>query len=118
MGTEQFRWATLKEVSNDKGPYKLATFEADGQDIIAHPLDIGGVQMNHQKGSLAFIITPDGDPGRAIAFVLPPPANRTDQQAEGEVTFTNHLKGQAVKMDKDGNIILTSSGSGIVHVNP
>lgn len=117
MSTEQFRWATLKTVSNDKGPYKMATFTADGQDIIAHVLDIGGVQMNHQQDSLAFIITPDGDPGRAIAFVLPPPANRTDQQKEGEVTYTNHKKGQTIKMDEDGNIIIKSAG-GVVHINP
>ena len=117
MATEQFRWATLKKVSNDKGPYKLATFSADGKDdIIAHVLDLSGVQANPEKDSLAFLILPHGDEGRALAIVLPPPAKRTDQQKEGEVSYVNHTTGNVMQHKADGATEIRTKG--ILHLNP
>lgn len=117
MSTSQIRWGRLKTVSNDKGPYKLATFDVDGAERDAQVMEISGVQVNPQQDSIAMIICPDGDEGRMFAIVMPPPGSRTDGQKEGEATFTNHKAGQTIKMDADGNVLVKSAG-GVIHLNP
>lgn len=119
MSTAQHRWGTLKKVSNDKGPYKIATGNFDGKEIDFIVVDMSGMQTNPLEKSQVFLITPDGDEGRAFGLVLPPPAKRVDQQKEGEVTMINHKdgKGQFVKLDDNGNVIIKSP-SGVVHINP
>lgn len=116
MSTAQFRWGKLARVSNDKGPYKLATFSVDGVDREAHIFDVSGIQTNPQKDSLAFLICPDGDEGRAIAFVLPPPEKRIDGQKEGESTFANHVTGNTVQHQANGDTVVKTKG--VFHVNP
>lgn len=132
MSTAQFRWGKLARVTRDKGPYKLATASVDGVDREVHLFDVSGVQVSPQKDSLLFMICPDGDEGRAIAFALPPPAERTDGLKEGESVFTNHKDKQAIKMSDGGHIEVTGKGNktttmdgnititsgGIVHINP
>lgn len=132
MSTSQIRWGRLKTVSNDKGPYKLATFDVDGAERDVQILETSGVQVNPQKESIAMIICPDGDEGRMFAIVMPPPGSRTDQQKEGEATFTNHKDGQYIKMSAGGHIEekasgnqtteiggnITISSGGTIHLNP
>lgn len=105
MSTSTYRWGELKSVSKDKGPYKLGGFEADGKPIVAKIMETQGVECNPVDGSIAFIICPDGDEGRAMAFVVAPAKLRTDQQKEGEVNFKNHKRGQNIKLDDNGDIL-------------
>ena len=116
MSTSQIRWGVLTTVSNDKGPYKLATFSIDGKDVVAKVLDVTGVQANPKKNSQAMIICPDGDEGRAFAIVIPPPADRTDLQKEGEVSYPNHVTGNVIKHEAGGDTTVKTAG--IFHVNP
>lgn len=132
MSTSNYRWGTLKTVSADKGPYKLATMDADGKELDCQIIDMSGMQTNPLKDSQVFIISPDGDEGRAVAFVLPPPAKRVDQQKEGEATFINHKSEQYIALKDGGHIEekgkgdrttkmdgkVTISSGGILHLNP
>lgn len=132
MSTAQIRWGKLSRVSNDKGPYKLATFSIDGVDRECKILDVSGIQSNPMKDSQAMIICPDGDEGRAFAIVIPPPAERTDALKEGESVLTNHKDKQYIKMSEGGHIeekakgnkttevdgTITIKSGGILHLNP
>lgn len=112
MSTAQIRWGKLTRVSNDKGPYKTATFSVDGVDREIKVIEPFGVQANPMKDSQAMIICPDGDEGRAVALVMPPPAKRTDGQKEGEVSYVNPVTGNTIKFDADGHTTVTTpSGS-------
>lgn len=110
-GTSTIRWGNLTEVSSDKGPYKLSTFDVDGAERICKVLDVSGIQTNPMKGSQAMIICPDGDEGRAIAIAIPPPAERTDLQKEGETTFTNHKDKQYIALKEGGHIEVKAKGN-------
>ena len=72
----------------------------------------------------ALILAPDGDEGRAIAFVMPRPKDRVDGQKEGESQFVNHETGNTITHSADGTTTHTSAGdiiirsAGIVHINP
>lgn len=117
-------WATIKEPSKDKGPYKLARFSSDGHEFSAQVLEGYGMQGAPIKDGQALIIPVDGDMSKCVAICMPPPKDRVDQQAEGEATFKNHKAGQLIKHDKDGtttheapaNIVLKSGGT--IHLNP
>lgn len=105
----KFRWGVLTKASNDKGPFKLGIFEVDGKsDIVALIFEPYGLQASALVGSSAAIFYPDCDEGRALAFVMAPPAKRIDGQAEGESSFANLDTGNVLKHDKDGNSVLTS----------
>jgi len=102
------RWATIKKSSNDKGPYKLVEVESDGHQFVAHVLEGYGVQGSPLKDGQALIIPVDGDEGKAVAIVMPPPAKRTDEQKEGEVSYVNHDTGNVMKHDADGTTTTTT----------
>ncbi len=104
------RWADLVEVTNDKGPYKLARFKADNHEFVAQIFDPYGIQGNPPKGSQAFVIPVDHDEGKMLAFVMPPPKDRVDQQKTGEMQIKNHVAGQSLKLDESGNIAVNASG--------
>lgn len=110
------RWGTLTEVSNDKGPFKLATFEVDGKSLVAVILEASSVQTNPIQGSLALVFFPDGDEGRAFAIVGPPPAKRTDQQKAGEASFVSHDTGNFIQHQENGDTVVKTVGT--FHVNP
>lgn len=110
------RWGVLTRVSNDKGPYKIATFQADGKDVIATIIEASSVQTNPIEGSLALLFYPDGDEGRAVAIVGPPPAKRTDQQKAGEASFVSHDTGNSIQHQQNGDTVVKTAG--VFHVNP
>ncbi len=110
------RWAKVVGPSNDKGPYKLVDLEADGKQITAMVLDLGGVHVTPVKDGQALILLPDGDEGKAVCIVMPPPAKRVDEQKEGMMTLKNHVKGQSIVLDDNGNIIAKTTGT--YHINP
>lgn len=116
MSTSQIRWGRLKTVSNDKGPYKLATFDVDGAERDVQILETSGIQTSPERESIAMIICPDGDEGRMFAIVMPPPGKRIDGQKEGETTFVNHVTGNTIQHDADGNTVAKTKG--IFHINP
>lgn len=97
------RWGVLTKVSNDKGPFKIATFEVEGKPIDATVFEPAGVQVNPVVGSLALIFCVGGDEGRAVALVAAPPAKRVDGQAAGETSYPNTETGNVIKHDKDGD---------------
>ena len=116
--------ATIKAPSNDKGAFKQARFTADGHEFPAQIIEGYGVQGAPVTGGQALIIPVDGDMSKCVAIVMPPPKDRVDQQAEGEVTYKNHAAGQSLKFDKDGTAtleapqdIIFKSGN-IIHFNP
>jgi len=112
-------YAELIEVSADKGPYMLARAAADGDEFDVRIHNQHGVASNPLKGSLILVNCPDGDLGKAVGMIEPPPADRIDQQKEGEVRIKNLKSGkqQTVELDDDGNILMTSP-NGIIHINP
>ena len=117
MSEKRFPFAaTLKAPSNDKGAFKQARFTADGHEFTAQVVESYGVQGAPVAGGQAIIFPLDGDMSKCIAFVMPPPKDRVDQQEEGEVTFKNHKAGQTIEMDKDGNVTIKTPG--ILHLNP
>lgn len=108
------RWATVTKSSNDKGPYKLVDVESDGHKFTAHVIEPYGVQGSPLKDGQALIIPVDGDEGKAVALIMPPPAKRTDQQKEGEVSYPNHDTGNTIKHDKDGHTTITTPSGTVV----
>lgn len=106
------RWAQLIEVSNDKGPYKIARVQSEGHEFDVTIVEPSGVQTNPLKESQIFVFPMNSDTGQAIALALPPPAKRTDEQKEGEAWFGNHKQGQFIKMDDDGNIVIKPKAGG------
>jgi phage gp45-like len=116
--------ATMKEPSKDKGAFKQARFTADGHEFSAQIVEAFGVQGAPMKGGQAIIIPLDGDMSRCIAIVMPPPKDRVDGQAEGEVTYKNHKAGQTIRHDKDGTTTHEAPGDiiiktgGLCHINP
>ena len=104
------RWGNLIEVSNDKGPYKLAKFESDKHQFTAQIIDPYGMQGNPPKGSQCLLIPVDGDEGKMIAFVMPPPKDRVDALKAGETAYKNHVAGQQTTFTEDGDIVTTASG--------
>lgn len=112
------KFGVLHEESKDKGPFKLGVVMSDGKKMDAEILDMTGCEGSPIKDSRCLIFTPDGDDGKAVALIFGPPVkDRTDEQKPGEVTYKNHKKGQFIKMDDDGNIMVNGKG-GIVHINP
>lgn len=116
MSDRNIRFGQLIEVSADKGPYKTATFRSDGKKMDAKVIEPYGVQGQPVKDGLALILIPDGDEGRAVAIVMPPPKDRVDGQAEGELTFIDHKTGSKVRFDKSGNIEITPKGGADVKI--
>lgn len=119
------RFAEMKEVTNDKGPYKLARFEAEkGHVVTAQIIEPFGVQASPMKGGQAILIPLDGDEGKFVAIVLPPPKDRVDAQKEGETTIINNKTGTKASMLENGNYETSSAGdtimrsTGIFHINP
>lgn len=102
------RWGMLKGPSSDKGPHKLATAVMDGKEIDVQVFEVGGVEGIDVEEARAIILIPNGDAGQALAFVMPPPADRTDKQRPGERTYRNHITGNAIKHDADGNTTLNT----------
>ncbi len=117
-------FASMKEASKDKGAYKQARFTADGHEFTAQVVESYGIQGAPMAGGQALIFPIDGDMSKCIALVMPPPKDRVDAQAEGELTLKNHKSGQALKFDKDGHVTLDASGNitiksgGTTHINP
>ncbi|MFP3921669.1 MAG: hypothetical protein ACLFPA_12270 [Dichotomicrobium sp.] len=105
------RFGEVLEASNDKGPHKLVKIQSDGKEMIAEIWEPYGVQGSPPRQSTGLVLIPDGDEGKAVFIPKPPPKDRVDGQAEGEVTYKNHVAGQALKMDKDGNVTLELSGT-------
>jgi hypothetical protein len=110
-------YAKQVAASNDKGPYKLAEFEADGKRFYAEIVEPYGVQSSAPAGSRALILYPDGDPGKAVAIVMPPPGQRVDGQKEGEAGLHNHVTGNTMVHDKDGNTVITTKDGSIVKLH-
>lgn len=123
MSDRNIRWGELKKASDDKGPYKLHTIECDGKEMDCQAIEGFGVQSNAIPGSQCLVLVPDGDEGKAVCIIMPPPEKRVDQQKEGEVTLKNHTTGNSIQhqANKDtvhtshGNIIMNSDGE--IHLN-
>lgn len=122
--SRQIFMANIKGPSNDKGAHKQLRLTADDDEFTAQVLEGYGVQGSPITGGQALVLCPDGDLSKAFAIMMPPPRDRVDQQAEGEVTYKNHKAGQTIKHDKDGTTtheapkdVIIKSG-GIVHINP
>lgn len=105
------RFGEIIEPSADKGPHKLVRIQSEGKEMVAQVWEPYGVQGSAPKKSTGLLLIPDGDEGKAVFIPMPPPAERVDAQAEGEVTYKNHVAGQAFKFDKDGNATLEISGT-------
>lgn len=116
MSSSNYRHGEIIEVSEDKGPYKLVKVKVDGKEIIAKMQESYGIQAAPAKGSLCFIICPDGDEGRALAIIEPAPSKRTDKQKPGEVSYGNPETGSVIKHQANGDTIATSKG--LFHINP
>lgn len=97
------RWAEIIGESNDKGPFKLLRVRSEGHEFDCIVMDPYGLQSSPIKDGQAWILPFNGDNGQAIAFVLPPPAKRVDQQKPGEVSLKNHVTGNRRYMDNDGD---------------
>lgn len=119
------RWGDLIEVSNDKGPYKLAKFRSDSHEFMAQIIDPYGIQGSPPKGSQALLIPVDGDEGKMIAFVMPPPKDRSDGLKAGEAQLKNHVAGQfiyqmengdTVVSNKDGTAVITLTAAGVIEI--
>lgn len=109
-----FRWGEVVKPSNDKGPYKLVRVQSDGHEVTAIVLEPYGVQGSPLKGGQALMIPIDGDEGKMVAIIMPPPAKRTDEQKEGEVSYPNHDTGNFIKHDADGNTTIQTKGGAII----
>lgn len=108
------RWGEITEISNDKGPYKLVKVQSEGHTMTAIVVEPYGVQASPLKGGQVFLLPFNADNGQAVALVLPPPKDRVDGQKEGEATFKNHKRGQYVKLDDDGNIVINAPGKKVI----
>lgn len=106
----KIRWGELVEESKDAGPYKLARAKSDGHEFTVHVMETYGIQGSAPKGSQLVIIPIDGDLGKAIAFAIPPPKDRVDGHKPGETRLKNHVAGQSLLLDKDGNIVEDAKG--------
>ena len=108
------RWGQITEVSNDKGPYKLARVQSEGHEMEVLIVEPTGVQANPLKDSQIYIFPTNADNGQVIGIALPPPAKRVDQQKEGEVTYSNLLTENAIKHDADGNTTITTPSGAVI----
>ena len=111
---EEYRWGEVTEVSNDKGPYKLVRVQSDGQEVTAIVIEPYGIQGSPLKKGQAILFPMDGDEGKMVALIMPPPAKRVDQQKEGEVSYINHDTGNVMKHDADGHTTITTPGGTII----
>jgi hypothetical protein len=117
MANRSIRFGVIHEVSNDKGPYKLAKIMADGKKMDVELMDITGVEGSPLKDSRVIIFTPDGDDGKAVAIVYGPPVkDRTDLQKPGEVTYKNHKTNNKIVHKDNGDTIVKTQG--VFHINP
>lgn len=117
MSDRSMFYATVIEVSADAGPYALLRVSADGDEFtvrVSNPMGFAGAPV---EGSMVCVFCPDGDLGKAWGICEPPPSDRIDGLKPGEVEARNVSKGQSVKLDDSGNVVVTSP-SGIVHINP
>lgn len=108
------RWGEVVKASNDKGPYKLIRVQSDGHELTAIVLESYGVQGSPLNKGQCLLLPIDGDEGKMVAIVMPPPSKRTDQQKEGEVTYINHDTGNSIKHDVDGNTTIELPGGTVV----
>jgi phage gp45-like len=113
MSDRNIRWGQLTGVSDDKGPYKLTEVETDGKRMNVIVVEPFGIQSVPHSNAQMLILVPDGDEGKAIGIAMPRPANRIDQQKEGEVTLQNHDEQQYVKLDANGNVNIVSPNANI-----
>ena len=109
--SRSIRWAEVREPSNDRGPHKLAELVADGKRMTAHVIEPYGFFSSPIKKGLAVVMIPDGDEGKAVAVMLPPPAERVDGLKEGELMLKNLIAGQFMKFDADGHCTLELPGN-------
>jgi phage gp45-like len=101
------RFGVIHEESADKGPYKLTKVMADGKVMDLEVIDVAGAEGSPLKDSRVLIFTPDGDDGKAFGIAYGPPVkDRTDGQKPGEATYKNHKRGQRIKLDDDGNVVI------------
>lgn len=111
MSDRMIRFGVVTEVSKDAGPHKLIKVVADGKAMDVKIWEPYGVQGSAPAKSEVLIFTPDGDDGKAVGIVMPPPKDRVDGQKTGEVTFKNHVAGQTAKFDENGNVSVECSGT-------
>lgn len=106
MSHRMIRFGVIKAPSNDKGPHKLTTVVADGKEMQVQVIEPYGVQGSPIKDGMVLILTPDGDDGKAVGIMMPPPKDRVDQQKPGEVTYKNHVTGNRIQHDADGHTMI------------
>lgn len=116
MSDRNIRWGRVVKESDDKGPYKLHTIETDGKQMDIQAVECYGVQGNSIAECQCLVLVPDGDEGKAVAIIMPPPAKRTDQQKAGEVSYVNHETGNVIKHEANGDTTIRTAG--ILHINP
>lgn len=112
------RWATITKVSEDKGPYKLVTVEAEGHEIDVIILEGYGVQGSPIKDGQVYILPTNRDNGQAVGVMMPPPAKRRDGQKEGEASYINHATGNRMKHDANGNTLIDTAGICYINCDP
>ena len=101
------KWGKVKSTSNDKGPYRLVEVEAEGKTIMAVVANSGGAISNPTVGSMALVLLPGGEDGRAAVIPMHPPRKRRDKMREGEEGIFNCLTEALFLFDADGNCVLT-----------
>ena len=114
MSNRNIRFGVVKEESADKGPHKLVRAISDGKSMDVKVWETTGISASPTKDSDMLILTPDGDDGKAVGFIMPPPAKRTDGQKPGDVSYPNHVTGNTIVHDKDGNTVVKTPTGGTV----
>lgn len=112
------RTGFVSEESKDSGPHKMCKVVCDGKPMDAKVLDIAGLSGSPLKDSEVLVLIADDDDGRAFIIPLGPPTkDRIDGQKPGELDLRNHKRGNHIKLDDGGNVIVKSEG-GVVDINP
>jgi hypothetical protein len=62
-------------------------------------------------GSEVLLFAPDGDVGKSVAVVQPPPGVRYDAQTEGGITYGSPLAKTRTVITPDGNMVVEVEGN-------
>lgn len=105
------RFGVLMEPTNDAGPHKIGRVLLDGKVFAMQIMETGGVEGVDIGGARVEVRVPNGDMGQAVATVMPPPSQRTDQQQAGERMYMNYVTGNFMQHKADGSTELNTAGN-------
>lgn len=107
MTLQTARFVEILGPSNDKGPYKLAKVQSDGQPIVGYLAENSGFASNPLKGGIGIAIPIAGDEGKVVIIPMAPASGRYDELKEGEAKIGNLKSGVHAFFNDAGEIILT-----------